>query len=148
MSKKYILTISCFSLLLSGSVKAMDGEKNPQRFIKHKPRAERTSDLSLSVGRLPREDLELLKLQKALEMAQRQVNSAKEEFNLTKESFNLAKNTLRLKREERNTLHKKVRALEKEKAEIKAQAEALKATETKSPKKKKKIKARHADEHS
>lgn len=143
--KKNILTIFCFILLLSGAVKAMDPDRET-RFIKHKPRAERTSDLRLSVIReekqLPREDWELLRLQKDLAAAQRQVDSAKEEFDVAKEGFNVAKNTLRLKREARNMLHERVRALEKEKAE------ALKATETKSPKKKKKIKARHADDRS
>ena len=144
--KKNILTISCFILLLSGSAKAMDSDREP-RFIKHKPRAERTSDLRLSVVReekqLPREDWEFLRLQKDLEVAQRQVDSAREEFDLAKEGFNVAKNTLHLKREARNTLYKKVRALEIEKAE------ASQAIETKNPKKKKKkVKSRHADDRS
>ena len=124
--KKNILTISWISLLLSGSVKAMDPEQEP-RFIKHKPRAERTSDLRLSVIReekqLPKEDWELLRLQKNLAEAQRQVDSAKED--------------LRLKREARNMLHKRVKALEKEKTE------ASQTIETKNSKKKKKKATAH-----
>lgn len=125
--KTNISTFFVFSFLLPSQffvAQAMDPKQQPlsTSFVRYKPTSE--PNLRLSINRaekqLATEDWELLRLQKALENAQLEVDSAKE--------------ALRLKREERNELHKKVRARKK----------ALQVIEPRDLKKKK-IKVHHAN---